>query len=129
MMLIYPAIFHEEDSGVWAEFPDLEGCQTYGDTMDECIASAQEALGVYAESVLERGLDLPKASSLKDVAASGENSFAAPIYCDLKMYTAGSKAVKKTLTIPEWLNERAIKCNVNFSEVLQNALMEQLNIK
>lgn len=128
MMLIYPAIFHEEDGSVWVEFPDLEGCQTYGSTIDECVFSAQEALGVYAESVFERGMNLKPASNLKEVEAGDANSFVMPVYCDLKLYAENSKAVKKTLTIPEWLNERAVKSNINFSETLQNALMEQLNI-
>lgn len=126
MMLIYPAVFHEEDGAVWAEFPDLEGCQTYGDTIEECIEYAQEALECYAESVLERGVKLPVPSNVKDIATENVKSFVMPIYCDLKSYGNKSKAVKKTLTIPEWLNDRAMKNNINFSETLQTALIEKL---
>ena len=126
MMLIYPAVFHEESNAVWAEFPDLEGCQTFGDTIEECIIYAQEALEGYAESVIERDLKLPVPSDVRKIAAENTNSFVMPIYYDLKSYDKKSKAVKKTLTIPQWLNDRAIKNNINFSETLQNALIERL---
>lgn len=125
-MLFYPAIFHEDKDGVWAEFPDLEGCQTYSDTLDECILEASNALGLYAESVLERGLNLPQPSKAGDIPLSDKNSFVMVVYCNLDKYMNDSKSVKKTLTIPQWLNERAIKYNVNFSETLKNALIEKV---
>ena len=125
-MLFYPAIFHEDKDGVWAEFPDLEGCQTYSDTLDECILEASNALGLYAESVLERGLNLPQPSKAGDIPLLNKNSFVMVVYCNLDKYMNDSKSVKKTLTIPQWLNERAIKYNVNFSETLKNALIEKV---
>ncbi len=126
MMLIYPAVFHEEDDAVWAEFPDLEGCQTFADTLEECIKYAQEALEGYVESVIERDVKLPCASDVRSVKTSNPNELVIPIYCNFKNYENNAKAVKKTLTIPQWLNERAIKNNINFSETLQNALIERL---
>ena len=67
----YPAIFTYEDGAYNVEFPDLDGCLTYGDTIEEAFLNAQEALAAYTASVLERGLNLPKASSLKDVVGLG----------------------------------------------------------
>jgi predicted RNase H-like HicB family nuclease len=125
-MLVYPAIFHQEDDAVWAEFPDLPGCQTFGDNVEECILSAQEALGAYAESVIERDIKLAESSDVRSLKTDDANSFVMPIYCDLKNYSKDTKAVKKTLTIPQWLNDRAMKYNINFSETLQNALIEKL---
>ena len=125
MMLIYPAVFHEEENSVWAEFPDLEGCQTYADNMEECIRSAQEALEGYTESVIERDIKLPKASDIRKIKA-GKNCIVVPVYYDFKGYEANSRSVKKTLTIPQWLNDRAEKNNINFSETLKNALIERL---
>lgn len=124
MLLIYPAIFHEEDNAVWVEFPDLEGCQTYGDTIEECIIYAQEALEGYAESVVDRGMKLPAASDIKKIETNNPHALIIPIYCDFKKYE--KKSVKKTLTIPQWLNEKAMQSNINFSETLQNALIEKL---
>lgn len=126
MLIFYPAVFHEEDGSVWAEFPDLEGCQTYGDTIEECVKEANEALGLYAESLIERGMKLPRPTKIRDINIDDENSFVMAVYCDLNNYMKDSKAVKKTLTIPQWLNNRAVKSNINFSETLQNALIEKI---
>lgn len=126
MVLIYPAIFHQESDSVWVEFPDLEGCQTFGDTVEECILLAQEALEIYVESVMERDIKLATPSDVRSIEVGDKSSFVMPIYCDLKSYGKDMKAVKKTLTIPVWLNDRAIKNQVNFSETLQNALIEKL---
>ena len=125
-MLFYPAVFHEDTDGVWAEFPDLPGCQTYGENLEECVAQAGEALGLYAESVLERGLKLPEATKANNISATGKNSFLMVIYCDLNKYMNDTKAVKKTLTIPNWLNERAMRSNITFSETLKNALIDKV---
>ena len=126
MLLVYPAIFHQEESAVWVEFPDLEGCQSYGDTVEECIIEAQEALGAYVESIIERDMKLPVATDVRNISVQDKNSFVMPIYNELKVYAKENKAVKKTLTIPQWLNDRAIRNNINFSEVLQNALIEKI---
>lgn len=126
MMLIYPAIFHEEGGSVWAEFPDLDGCQTFGDSVEECILYAQEALSGYVESVIERDLKLPEPSDIHKLDKECKDGFVVPIYCDFKDCIKGSRSVKKTLTIPAWLNEKAIKNNINFSEMLQNALIDCL---
>lgn len=126
MLLIYPAIFHEEADSVWVEFPDLEGCQTFGDTVEECIGYAKEALEAYAESVIERDIKLPAATSIKELENTCEDGFVIPIYCEIKAKQGQTKSIKKTLTIPEWLNDKAVRNNINFSEILQNALMERL---
>lgn len=126
MMLIYPAVFHEEGDSVWAEFPDLEGCQTFGDNVEACILDAQEALAAYAESVMERGLKLPPPSDVRKIEAEHADGFTVPIYYDFRDYEKRTKSVKKTLTIPAWLNDKAMKSHINFSETLQNALMERL---
>lgn len=126
MMLIYPAVFHEEGGTVWTEFPDLEGCQTFGDSVEECIVYAQEALGGYIESVIERDLKLPEPSDIRKTEEECKDGFVVPIYCDFKECMKETRAVKKTLTIPAWLNEKAMKNNINFSEMLQNALIDCL---
>ena len=125
MTIVYPAIFYQEENSVWAEFPDLEGCQTFADTLEECIVMAQEALEGYVESVLGRDIKLAPASDIRTITAE-DNGFVMPIYCTLKNYAKETKAVKKTLTIPQWLNDKAIKSNINFSETLQTALIDKL---
>lgn len=128
MVLIYPAIFHKEDGAYWVEFPDLTGCQTFGDTLEEVMISAQEALSAYAETLLEQGKKLCEPSDMADVMTQGD-SFASLVTCDLDNYMKRAKAVKKTLTIPQWLDDMAVKEGVNFSGILQNALIDYLHVK
>lgn len=125
MLFIYPAIFHKEDNSYWVEFPDLKGCQTLGESVDETVVNAKEALEGYCITVLESGQNLPKATDIKNISVD-ENSFVTLIDCELKNTTR--RSVKKTLTIPYWLNEAAVKENINFSDVLQNALKNELHI-
>ena len=104
----------------------MEGCQTFGDNVEACILDAQEALAAYAESVMERGLKLPPPSDVRKIEAEHADGFTVPIYYDFRDYEKRTKSVKKTLTIPAWLNDKAMKSHINFSETLQNALMERL---
>lgn len=67
MKLIYPAIFHKEDNAYWVEFPDLVGCQSFGDTFDETFQNSKEALVGYCLSLLENGKTLPIPSSIDQI--------------------------------------------------------------
>lgn len=124
MLEIYPAIFHKEGNGFWVEFPDLEGCQSYGDTLKETMNNAQEALGLYIASKLDDNEKINNPSDIKNVD-SGEG-FVSYVSSDITKYRKKSKSVKKTLTIPEWLNEEAEKNHINFSSILQKALIDEL---
>ena len=124
MKTAYPAIVHAEEGGLWVEFPDLEGCFSQGDTLPEAIANAADALGGYLCSLMDRGITAPTASDIKAIDAG--NDFATVIVTDPLSYKKSTKSVKKTLTIPEWLNEEAEKRHVNFSSVLQKALLAMI---
>lgn len=128
MLFVYPAVFHKESGSVWVEFPDLPGCQSYGETVEEAFEMAQEALEVYIVTLLEQGKDLEKASEIKNIAYDN-NSFVSLVSCNISDFTKETKSVKKTLTIPQWLNDKAITEHINFSKTLQEALIEQLNIR
>ena len=124
MTVIYPAIFTLEDDVYNVEFPDLDGCFTYGETMQEAFFNAKEALSGYSASVLERGLTLPEPSVLNAVALP-EQSFVQLV--DAKpAYTQA--AVKKTLTIPSWLNKRAEEAHAPYSKILQEGLEHYLGL-
>ncbi len=127
MLFIYPAIFHKENNSYWVEFPDLEGCQTYGDTLNETMEYAQEALSAYLLTLLEQNLPLAQPSDISSLSY-GSDSFITLVTCDINRYK-DTKAVKKTLTIPAWLNERALAMNINFSQVLQEALLAKIQAK
>lgn len=121
MKTAYPAIVHAEEGGYWVEFPDLEGCFSDGDTLPEAIANASDALGGYLCSLMDRDICAPAASDAKSIAA--EDGYVTIVVTDPLSYKRSMKSVKKTLTIPEWLNEEAEKRHVNFSSVLQKALL------
>jgi len=124
MLFVYPAVFHKEDKTYWVEFPDLEGCQTYGGTLNETMACAQEALAGYLLTLLEENRELVPPSDVSAVSCDGD-SFVTLVACDINQYQDTS-AIKKTLTIPAWLNERAVSMGINFSQVLQEALMTKI---
>lgn len=127
MKLTYPAIFHHEDGSYWVEFPDLPGCNSFGDTAEETLKAAQEALEGYSLTLLENGEKLPAPSDISELKTDSA-SFTSFVQTDLSAYLSNSKAIKKTLTIPEWLNKQAIANGINFSKVLQDALIRQLNM-
>lgn len=124
MLFVYPAIFHKEDDAYWVEFPDLPGCQTFGQSLNETMEYAQEALSGYLLTLFEDGLPLAEPSDLS-VIESDSDSFVTLVTCNINQYK-DTKAVKKTLTIPSWLNDRAIDMGINFSQVLQEALINKI---
>jgi len=134
LKLVYPACFYPcEEGGYTVIFPDLPGCVTEGHTLSEAIDMAADAASGWLLYLLEDEKQQPPASSdIKNVVADEyENGFISLISIDLEEYAKkfGNKAVKKTLTIPAWLNSIAEKEHVNFSQVLQTALINHLGIK
>lgn len=124
--LFYPAIFHKaEEGGFWITFPDIPECMTQGDDMQDAYEMAIDALGLAITSRKADKEEIPMPSEPYNITLN-ENEFCAVIEFDMLAYKkrSNSKAVKKTLTIPEWLNEEATALGVNFSQVLQSALME-----
>lgn len=124
--LFYPAIFHKaEEGGYWITFPDLPECMTQGDDMQHAYEMAFEALGLAITCRETEHESLPTPSEPFTITLE-KDSFCVIIEFDILAYKkrTNSKAVKKTLTIPEWLNEEATALGINFSQVLQSALME-----
>lgn len=129
--LFYPAIFHvAEEGGFWVTFPDLPECMTQGDDMQNAYEMAVDALGLAITSRKEKKIEIPVPSEpYKITTSTGE--YCVVIEFDMLAYQkrTNSKAVKKTLTIPEWLNEEATSLGINFSQVLQEALILKVNAK
>ena len=123
---VYPAQFVNEENGtISVYFPDLEGCYTYDDTMEGAILMAKEALEGYIEVLLEIDKTLPKPSEISDVKI--ENGFVMLVVADVNNMAKENIPVKKTLTIPKWLDREATKAHFNFSSVLKEALIDKLN--
>lgn len=124
MKTAYPAIIHAEDGTHWVEFPDLDGCFSEGESLADAISNASDALGGYLCSLMDRGMTIPSASDAKTIDADG--GYVTIVATDPLAYKRSTKAVKKTLTIPEWLNDEAEKRHINFSSVLQKALLAMI---
>lgn len=124
---VYPAIFEPEDGLYNVSFPDLPDCYTCGDDLTNAMFMAEDALSGYLARSEEMRREIPAASALNTVSAS-EACTVTLVLADTEAFRrrTSTKAVKKTLTIPSWLNERAEAQHVNFSQVLQQALISQL---
>lgn len=127
---VYPAIFRFHAGGVDIEFPDLPGCFSHGATQEEALDMAREAMGLHLYGMEEDGDPIPVTSPVTAVAVE-ENE--AVVLVDAWMpplrNAIEQRAVKKTLTLPKWLNDLAEHHQVNFSHLLQDALKQHLGIK
>lgn len=123
---VYPAIFTEEADGQYSvSFPDIESCYTCGSTLAEAIEMAQDVLALTLYDLEEDNQPIPAPSDIGNIHADDIVSLVA---CDTMEYRKlyDSKAIKKTLTIPNWLNTEAEKRGLNFSSVLKEALLEKI---
>lgn len=127
--LFYPAIFHKaEEGGFWISFPDFPECLTEGDDMQQAYEMAVVALGLALVSRKEEKEQIPVPSEI-DSIQKDEGTLVIVEFNMLEYQRKhSSRAIKKTLSIPEWLNEEAVAMGINFSQVLQEALMLKLNI-
>lgn len=127
MKYIYPAKFILQDNGYTVDFLDFN-CTTEGDTLEEAIEMAKEGMGFYLEDL--SNTDIPQPTLSFNKIKLEKNEFISLIELDIDEYRKkyDSKAVKKTLTIPNWLNKKAEFYNLNFSQILQNALKKELHI-
>ncbi len=128
MKLIYPAIFSPcmEKEGYTVEVPDLPGCVTEGDDLADAIEMATDAASGWILGELEDGNNIPSPSQRRDIQTD-DDSFINMLVLDMDAYSEkyGSKAVRKNITIPAWLNTYGEKNHINFSKVLQDALLKQ----
>ena len=128
MKLYYPAIFISDGDGYTVEFPDLPGCVTQGDSFEEAFEMAEDAASGWILTSIEDGEDVPPPSPVQkiDSEVGHVNYIALDIDEYAKKYS--TKSIKKTLTIPEWLNTMAEKAGINFSQELQRAVKERLGL-
>ena len=126
---IYPSIFSFDEDGISVEFPDLEGCFTCGDTTQEAITNAKEAMGLHLFGMEEDNETIPAPTDIKDIKLEDNQSIVLiEVYMPIIREAINNQSVKKTLTIPRWLNNLDEKNNINFSQLLQSALKDILNV-
>ncbi len=133
MKLIYPAIFKpftDQSGGYVVEFPDLPGCVTEGKNLEQAIEMGIDAASGWILGELEDGEKIPPASDYSEITAES-GCMINMLLLDMDAYEEkyGEKAVRKNLTIPAWLNTFAEKNNINFSKLLQDALLSMAQAK
>ena len=129
MYYIYPAIFYPEEDGRFSViFPDLNDLATFGDNLTDAFAMAQEACGQYLFSSLKDGETLPSSTPIDKIQTDDENALVNLICVNLDEYARAydDKVVKKTLSIPAWLNTACENYGINYSKVLKDALIAKL---
>ncbi len=126
---VYPAVFHpnEDDGSYTVTFPDLAGCITEGKDLADAMYMAQDALEMWLWYTEDHKESIPAPTMNLSVT---DPEFVNLICADTTEYRKknDSRSVKKTLSIPAWLNAAALEKNINFSQVLQDALKECLNL-
>ena len=118
---VYPAIFHKNnDNSYTVIFPDLSGCITEGKSLGEAMRMAQSAINQWIEYSKDKNLQIPKPTEINNIKVNS-NEFVRLIRTDIK----DSHAVKRTVSIPKWMDERVTEAGLSLSRVLQDALKQR----
>ena len=125
-LTVYPAVFTFDGKYYNVDFIDLKGCSTYGDSVQNAYYMAQEAMGLFLDELVDFPNPTLDISNIK----LEKKQFISFVSIDMDEYRKkyNNRSIKKTLTIPVWLNTISEKNNINFSQVLQEALKEKLGI-
>lgn len=121
---VYPAVFHSNDDGSFTiTYPDLPGCISEGKSLGNAMYMAQSALTQWIEYLTDKKLEIPPASDMASIK-SVPGEFINLIRADIK----DGRAVKRTVSIPKWMDDRVAESGLSLSRVLQDALKERLNV-
>lgn len=140
MLSVYPACFFKETNGYSVIFPDLNWLSTCGETLNDAMEAAIDCLAgyIYTSKKTNESYSLPSTLSdihldkiAIDLDISVDDAFVNMVTVDVELYAKEhfEKSVKKTLSIPAWLNKAAMEQNINFSQTLQEALIEKIKLK
>ncbi len=126
---VFPAVFtYEADQEIAVVFPDLD-VATSGTDDNDALLSARELLGCALYGMEEDNEEIPVPTPLSEVAvAENERAILVDVYMPSIRMAKINRSVNRTVTLPAWLNAAALERNINFSQVLQDALKAQLNI-
>ena len=138
MLTVYPACFFHDEDGYSVMFPDLNLLSTCGDTLDEAMRMAVDCLAGYIHTCRMDGDEIPEPSPMnqidieaisKEYDSPSDEAFVNMVSVDVEAYAREyfNKTVRKSLTIPAWLNDEAMKMGINFSQTLKEALMAKVH--
>ena len=124
MEYIYPAIFEKNNDGSFTiTYPDLPGCITEGKTLGNALYMAQNALTQWIEFLLEEQERIPSPADIVNLSPSA-NQFVNLVKADIR----DNRAVRRTVSIPKWLDKQAADAGISLSKILQDALKEKLHV-
>lgn len=125
----FPAVFtYEPGCEIAVEFPDL-GCATSGENDSNALLSARELLGCVLNGMEEDGETIPAPSALENIPLEpNERAVLVDVYMPSIRQARVNRSVNRTVTLPAWLNAAALERNINFSQVLQDALKKQYHL-
>ena len=121
---VYQAIFHPNEEGSFTiTYPDLPGCISEGKSLGNAMYMAQSALTQWIEYLTDKKQEIPTARNLNEIETF-QNEFVSLIRADVK----DGRAVKRTVSIPKWMDDKVSEAGLSLSRVLQDALKERLNV-
>lgn len=126
---VFPAVLEQDTNGIAIEFPDLPGCLPCAETMEDALKNAKEAMMLHLYGMEEDGEDIPEPTPFAQIKLHERQTlvlieaFMPPLREKMR-----KKFVKKTLSLPSWINAEAEHAGINFSAVLQDALIAKLNL-
>lgn len=127
---IYPAVFELCDNGIAIFFPDLPGCLPCAESIEQAVVNAKESLLLHIYGMEEDNEDIPEPTAFNTIELQkNQTVMLIEVYMPPFREKQHKKFIKKTLSIPSWLNAQAEHCNINFSQTLQEALKAKLNIQ
>lgn len=127
---IYPAIIKQVGESYDVRFPDIDNCFTFGENLEDALDSAKDVLELCLYDMEQDNVAIPEASGIHDLKLEKDESIA---WINVWMVPVRDKmenrAIKKTVTIPKWINDIGVENNLNFSQLLQAAIKEKMGIK
>ena len=127
---IFPSIIKVVEDSYEVSFPDIDNCFTFGDSLEDVLDSARDVLELCLYDMEQDNIPIPEPSGIKDIKLDENESIAwinvwmVPVRDKME-----NKSIKKTVTIPKWINDIGIENNLNFSQILQAAIKEKVGIR
>ncbi len=126
----FPAIFDYADDGISIIFPDLPECFSCSETTEEALKDAEKVLGLCLYNMEDNNEPTPEPTPLDKVQCEpNQKTVLIKVWMPIVRNEMETASVKKTLTIPAWLNKLAEEQQVNYSQILQAALKDYLGVK
>lgn len=127
---IFPSIIKVVEDSYEVSFPDIDNCFTFGDSLEDVLDSARDVLELCLYDMEQDNIPIPEPSGIKDIKLDENESIA---WINVWMVPVRDKmenrSIKKTVTIPKWINDIGIENNLNFSQILQAAIKEKVGIR